>query len=295
MSKENTKTDYYGFRWYAKDFVTSVAVVSMSLAARGAYITLLSYQGLEESCTLPNNDKVLSRLCGCDMSEWLEIKDEVLSRFETNGDRIYNERLMNERSKIDATIAVRSEAGKRSAEARSKKALERNPTNAQQVLNTCSTKAEQNANYPGTRNQEPGTNNHKKEEEGAAKPKMKTEDGETPSAGAPALPVKTSVPGAIEIYRELFKRYPAKKISPAQLKQGQTETDHDLIVNTVDEAEPEIWRNACTEWRDTAAARKHNPLNVEAVIDFYAKALLGEEIAPQGNVKQNYGIQGDLR
>lgn len=157
MNKENKpeKTDYYGFTWYAKDFVTSVAVVAMSMSARGAYISLLSYQGIEPSCSLPNNDKVLSRLCGCSIDEWLEVKDEVLARFEIDGDRIFNERLQEERAKIDSRVAQNREAGKRSAEARKKD----NSTDVEHTLNTRLT------NVQPSRIQEPVPINQKSEEE----------------------------------------------------------------------------------------------------------------------------------
>ncbi len=140
-----------------------------------------------------------------------------------------------------------------------------------------------------THNPEPKT----KREEGGETPKP--ENGETPSANAP-LPVNgSSIPLVIQIYREIFNRYPAKKITAQQQKLQQAETDHDLIVNTIDEAQAEVWREACIEWNHIAAERNNNPLNVEAVIDFYAKALIAKKSGTQTNVAQNFGIEGDLR
>jgi uncharacterized protein YdaU (DUF1376 family) len=282
MSKEN-KTDYFGFFWYAKDFITSLSVITMSMAARGAYISLLSFQGIEASCDLPNDDNALARICGCQLDEWLAVKEHVFKCFIVDGDRVYNERLREERIKINERSAKNRANGLRSAEVRGRKESGAKPTNVERTLNERSTNLQPSSTH------NPITT--KQKEEGAS---PETKSGETPSAVAPVAVIGSSIP-AVEIYREVFKRFPAKKISPQQQKRQQTETDHDLIVNTVDDVNAEIWREACIEWRDTAAERKHNPLNVEAVIDFYAKALLGEENAPQGNVAQNFGIEGDLR
>lgn len=262
----NDKKDYYGFRWYAKDFVTSVTVIDMSLAARGAYITLLSYQGIREECNLPNDDKKLSRLCGCSQEEWLEIKNEVMSCFKVDGDVIYNERLVDERMKMDAKIAKNVAAGKASAEAKSSKrstnveqALNERSTDAQRTLNersatSSSTGVQQSANHPLSTNHYPLTTNHEpiREEEETA-------------IAAPATRSKNT-PEAINVYREVMRMYPSKKDGNEKI-----ESSWDLIV--AEEIEDlEAWREALTEWKSKSTG-KWNPFNLKAIFEHYAQLL----------------------
>ena len=58
------------FQFYAKDFISDMNVVMMSLEERGAYITLLSHLWIQG--WLPNGATKLKRLCG-DPSNWNEI------------------------------------------------------------------------------------------------------------------------------------------------------------------------------------------------------------------------------
>lgn len=159
-------TDYYVFPFHSKNFLGSHKVKGMSLAARGAYITLLAEQSTSENCELPNNDRMLARLCVCDgLDEWLSVKPEIMPCFIVSGDVIYNERMKEERARIDQLIVKKSEAGKKSGEAR-----------REQKTNTCSTpvrtpvrqvneqNTEHNANTTGTEreltmNHEPRANN----------------------------------------------------------------------------------------------------------------------------------------
>ena len=168
-------TDYYVFPFYSKNFLGSHKVKAMSLAARGAYITLLAEQSTSENCELPNNDRILARLCICDgLDEWLSIKPEVMPCFTVSGDVIYNERLKEERQRIDQLIVKKSEAGRKSGEARREQKTNTcstpvhspveqvNEHNANTPTNTIETERELTMNHkPRANNQEPRT---KKEE-----------------------------------------------------------------------------------------------------------------------------------
>ena len=83
------------FQFYAKDWLSSPAVRSMSLAAVGAYINLLATAwDSDPVASLPNDENRLWRLAGAvDRAEWDEISAEVMSNFEPEGKRLVNRRL----------------------------------------------------------------------------------------------------------------------------------------------------------------------------------------------------------
>lgn len=68
---------------YAKLWITEMRgrFSSLSPAARGAYIsTLLEY--LTQQHPLPDDEKVLRRICGVDHCDWAEVRAELLTVFD---------------------------------------------------------------------------------------------------------------------------------------------------------------------------------------------------------------------
>ena len=83
------------FQFYAKDWLASPAVRSMTLAEVGAYINLLATAWDSDPVgTLPNRAASLWRLAGAaSPQEWESVSHAVLANFEAQGDRLVNRRL----------------------------------------------------------------------------------------------------------------------------------------------------------------------------------------------------------
>lgn len=70
------------FQFYPRELLTSRAVLTMSLDARGAYLLLLCHAWLsEEPGTLPNDDSLLATLSGAG-SRWPELREQVARAFD---------------------------------------------------------------------------------------------------------------------------------------------------------------------------------------------------------------------
>ena len=95
------------FAFYPDDF--SGGTRSMSLAARGAFIELLSFQFANGS--IPADDTTICRIIGAFPKEWRAIKGEVLAKFEIadNGNFV-NERMTKERAERDGIREKRVQA-----------------------------------------------------------------------------------------------------------------------------------------------------------------------------------------
>lgn len=84
------------FSFYAKDFLTGTA--TMTLAERGAYVTLLSHQW--DSGTVPSGDAPRSRLLGTTVAQARTLWAAVSVKFERQTDGTWlNLRLEEERQK----------------------------------------------------------------------------------------------------------------------------------------------------------------------------------------------------
>jgi len=101
------------FQFYPADFLFDENVVLMSLAGRGAYITLLCYCWREGS--IPADMTRLGRMCGTDSSAMAQLWSELEACFEKAGDRYIHPRLEKERIKQQEYKAERSESGKKGA------------------------------------------------------------------------------------------------------------------------------------------------------------------------------------
>jgi uncharacterized protein YdaU (DUF1376 family) len=84
------------FSFYAKDFL--LGTVTMSLAARGAYITLLAYQW--DHGSVPLDADARGRILGCPARQAAAVWAEIASKFILGSDRVWrNARLERERAK----------------------------------------------------------------------------------------------------------------------------------------------------------------------------------------------------
>ena len=117
------------FQFYPKDFLSDGNVAGMSLAERGAYITLLCICWRE--CSLPDDATRLARMVGATPKEFNKIWPAVRVCFTQQGDRLTHRRLDLERAKQDIYRKRQSNAGRASAEAR----LNQTPTMVQPRFN----------------------------------------------------------------------------------------------------------------------------------------------------------------
>ena len=98
------------FQFYPKDFLTDIHVVSMSLTARGAYVTLLCLCWLEGS--IPSEITMLARACGINAGAFGKLWPFLEPCFKPSGNRLINKRLERERQKQREYRRVKSDAGK---------------------------------------------------------------------------------------------------------------------------------------------------------------------------------------
>lgn len=80
----------------------------------GAYLLLLMAAWRFEDCSLPGDDKKLSRIAGLSPRKWDGIKDTILEFWTVDGDRIFQPRLRKERG----YVLQKSESNRKNAEKR---------------------------------------------------------------------------------------------------------------------------------------------------------------------------------
>lgn len=116
---------------YARDWLTSEAVLAMPRAARSLYDDLLSYQWLNGS--LPSDIPTLARMTGETVESFTELWKHVEPQFDKGEDgRLRNHRQQHEWEESAAIREARSEAGKRGADASNGKRSAKPPANEQQ-------------------------------------------------------------------------------------------------------------------------------------------------------------------
>lgn len=104
------------FQFYPKDFLMDGNVAVMTLAERGAYITLLCLCWQERS--LPSDAKRLARLCGTSTAAFARLWRALEPCFRVSGDdpkRLIHPRLEREREKQESFRRRQSDAGRASA------------------------------------------------------------------------------------------------------------------------------------------------------------------------------------
>lgn len=73
------------FQFYPRDFISDPAVMAMTLAERGAYITLICAAWMsDEPGVLSADDAILARLTQASPAEWRKVRDGVARAFDTD-------------------------------------------------------------------------------------------------------------------------------------------------------------------------------------------------------------------
>ena len=103
------------FQFYPKDWLTDPDVVCMSMAQKGAYITLICYCWREEK--LPNNPDYIRKLLG-NVPKWKTLWNGIKHKFEIQGDYLLHPRLEKEKIKQEEYRNKKSIAGKKGMEKR---------------------------------------------------------------------------------------------------------------------------------------------------------------------------------
>lgn len=125
------------FQFYARDWLSSSGTRDMSLAARGAYIDLLSYQW--EDGDLPDSLPILAKRLGVPVHEFEAIWPELQDSFESSSPgRMRNSRLHEERDRLIGISSARSESGSKGGRPRKQTESE---TEANEKQNESKTKA----------------------------------------------------------------------------------------------------------------------------------------------------------
>lgn len=107
------------YNWFAGDWLSSGAHAVMSLAEQGAYRNLLDHAWLRDPpCSLPDDDRALSRLSGMTVREWSKSSAIIRAQFVQHDGKLRNEKLF-----LIFTIAIeasqkKSQAGKKGNESR---------------------------------------------------------------------------------------------------------------------------------------------------------------------------------
>lgn len=115
--------------WHKTNVIESLLETGrMSLLARGAYWTLRCELWRTLDGTLPREDSILARACGCSVAEWLAVREEVLSVLESDGTRVWHRDLLEQFRETEAKIQSCRVGGL----ARAKKSSERS-ANAEQT------------------------------------------------------------------------------------------------------------------------------------------------------------------
>ena len=97
------------FQFYPKDWLTDPDVVCMSMAQKGAYITLICYCWREDK--LPNNPDYIRKLLG-NVPKWKTLWNGIKHKFEVQGDYLVHPRLEKEKIKQEEYRRKKSIAGK---------------------------------------------------------------------------------------------------------------------------------------------------------------------------------------
>lgn len=97
------------FQFYPADFLSDIHVATMSLAERGAYITLLCYCWNEGH--LDANETRLARLCGVGLSEWRKLWEALAPCFDEGNGLLTHARLNHEREKQAEFITKQARNG----------------------------------------------------------------------------------------------------------------------------------------------------------------------------------------
>lgn len=124
------------FQFYPDSWLSSLDITLMTPAEEGAYIRLLCHAWLSPDCGLPadaNALKTLSRLG----SAWSKSEGVIKAKFREEGGRLFNDRLLLERTKQMEWREKSANGGKRSGETRREANREPNSKGGSRVVDDC--------------------------------------------------------------------------------------------------------------------------------------------------------------
>lgn len=127
------------FPFYVNDWLTSTKRRLMTLEQQAAYLNLMANMWDDPDCSLPNDPDVLAVLSELN-GRWNENATafkQVLHDHPTKDGYLTNDRLLAEHQKASKGWKQKSNAGKKSAKARAKKAAERSNSVATDVQRSC--------------------------------------------------------------------------------------------------------------------------------------------------------------
>lgn len=127
------------FPFYASDWLGSTKVIMMTPEERGGYIHLLAHQWGDKTCSLPDDEKVLSVLSGLN-ERWFDGCSAAVKRcfpkHPTLPNRVANQRLTDLKLERENRRKQCSEAGKKSQIVQAKQADNTRSTGVEQPLNS---------------------------------------------------------------------------------------------------------------------------------------------------------------
>jgi len=133
------------FSFYAKDFM--LGTVRMSLAERGAYITLLAYQW--DSGSIPTDPAEVGRVCGCTSAQATKIWAVVGEKFRPGADGLWrNPRLELERMRQADRRAALAANGQQGGRPRKNQQVSPGKPNGNQQVSKTKPNGNQNKSLP---------------------------------------------------------------------------------------------------------------------------------------------------
>lgn len=275
MNLQSTTYTSPAFQFYASDFLSDENVITMSLAARGAYITLLCHAW--KAGSIPADSKRIAKLCGCHEVEMAELWQELSCCFVSHPslpDRLVNRRMEEERNKQIERVAERTKAGKKGADTRWSG---KTPVNVVDVKQADSTAIAKLSQTHSTATDLPLAKNSLSSSSSSS---ISTSSSKEGMADAPPAP--GSKHAAVEAYRRVNLRYPAAE-------------DMQKIIDAVGD-DVETYAEALNDWRAKAQehnakphAKKWNPAGVDAGLNQYL-----ERKAEQGFNAQAGSSEADI-
>ncbi|MFH1212409.1 MAG: DUF1376 domain-containing protein, partial [Candidatus Woesearchaeota archaeon] len=96
------------FQFYVKDWLTDIDTLMLSNEERGVYVTMLSLSWLEDDTSLPANATAIAQA----LLAKAGVVEKLFSMFFTeSGGRMYNEKLKNQKTKLNKLRRERAKYG----------------------------------------------------------------------------------------------------------------------------------------------------------------------------------------
>jgi uncharacterized protein YdaU (DUF1376 family) len=105
------------FQFYPDSWLSSLSITLMTPAEEGAYIRLLCHAWLSPDCSLPADSDSLKTLSRLGVG-WKNSEAKIRGKFRQEGERLFNDRLLLERTKQEDWRRKSSAGGKHSVAAK---------------------------------------------------------------------------------------------------------------------------------------------------------------------------------